>query len=376
MRIGFDVAQTCVERAGCAWYADSLARALANELSPEDELILYHHFGSWLNADTAAGTQIGATNVRMPLRKLSGREAKKVWADPDHRLLGGPDIVHANSYRAPRVKGARLVYTIYDVSYWTVPEFSTDENRLACQAGTLEALQRAEGFIFISHSAREEFDRVLPGWLSDRGVPSAVIPLGARGGALMRAASELAGDAYWLAVGNMEPRKNYAALLQSIPTYRSASTHPAPILIAGGDGWESESLKTEIAKHEADGSVRRLGYVKDEILESLYRNARGLIFPSWYEGFGLPVLEALARGCPVICSDRTSLREVGGDAVQFIDPSRPESIAHAMLCLENAANIESIRTAGRARAEQFSWSKTARQTMEFYQRVLKSPTQD
>jgi glycosyltransferase involved in cell wall biosynthesis len=373
MRIGFDVAQTCVERAGCAWYADSLARALAQILSPADELILYHHFGDWLNADTAQGTKIDSRSVKMPLRQLSAKEAKKVWADPADRRLGRPDIVHANSYRAPKIAGARLVYTIYDVSFWTVPEFTTDENRLSCQAGTLEAMARADGLIFISHSARAEFERVLPGWLGEHDIPTAVIHLGAR--APERAV--VAGlpripppsEPYWLAVGTIQPRKNYEALIHALPLYRNQSERPAPLILVGGGGWKSESLKREFTRLEREGAVRWLGYVDEPELHALYQHARGLLFPSWYEGFGLPVLEALGHGCPVICSDRTSLREVGGEAVRYIDPARPETIVDSMLALEHDVDITEVREAGRRQAEKFSWGRAARETLEFYTRV-------
>jgi glycosyltransferase involved in cell wall biosynthesis len=373
MRIGFDVAQTCVERAGCAWYADSLARALTKILSPADELILYHHFGDWLNADTAQGTRIDARSVKMPLLRLSAKEAKSVWSNPADRRLGRPDIVHANSYRAPKIAGARLVYTIYDVSFWTVPEFTTDENRVSCQAGTLEAMARADGFIFISHSARAEFERILPGWLGEHDIPTAVIHLGARDPERTvtagRPQTPPPSEPYWLAVGTIQPRKNYEALIHALPLYRRQSGRPAPLILVGGGGWKSESLKREFTRLEREGAVRWPGYVDEPELHALYGHARGLLFPSWYEGFGLPVLEAMSHGCPVISSDVTSLREVGGAAARYIDPSRPETIAEAMLALEEEADMAEVREASRRQAGKFSWERAARETLAFYARV-------
>lgn len=376
MRIGFDVAQTCVERAGCAWHADSLARALAKLVLPPDELFLYHHFGDWLNSSTERGTRVESRSVKMPLRRLSAKEAKAVWSDPANRCLGRPDIVHATSYRAPRITGARLVYTIFDVAFWTVPQFTTDENRVACLAGTLEALAHADGFVFISHSARDEFERVLPGWINEHHVPTAVIHLGPRQigrGPLAHIPHTVKGDErFWLVVGTAEPRKNYEAILSALPAYRKRSDSPAPVVFAGGGGWKSDALKAELARQQEAGSVRLLGYVDDSELAALYQNARGLLFPSWYEGFGLPVLEALSHGCPVVSSDRTSLREVGGDVVRYIDPARPESIVEAMLAIEKDPDIESAREAALAQAAKFSWGKAARETMNFYREVLSS----
>ncbi len=230
LRIGFDVAQTCQERAGCGWYADSLARALV-AAEPENEYYFYHHFGHWFNEHTDTGTHIDAPGAHSPLEALSREEAAAFWAEVRAGrtpLPGEPDIVHANSYQAPPVGGARLVFTVYDVSYWMHPEFTTDGNRLHCQDGVFAALQRADGFLFISESSHREFDRILPGWLERHGKPWAVTPLGQR----ERPAVENSTDAgttggdFWLAVGTLEPRKNYETLLDALDLYWSRSAAP------------------------------------------------------------------------------------------------------------------------------------------------------
>jgi glycosyltransferase involved in cell wall biosynthesis len=377
MRIGFDVAQTCGERAGCSWYADSLAHAMAEMLGPSDRLILYHQFGSWLNADTLGGTRLSSPRVTMPLSRHSRKDAAKVWADPGHSRLGRPDIVHANSYHVPRVRGARLILTVYDVSFWSVPQFTTDENRVACQRGVLRALGIVDGLLFISYSARAEFERFLPGWIEKRGLPVAVTHLGPRkapgddpAGSVVPPSTN---GPFWLAVGTLEPRKNYETLLAAVRLYRTQSAQLAPLLIVGGEGWKSAGLRREIAALESSGAVRYLGYVPESELANLYRSAQGLIFPSWYEGFGLPVLEAMGYGCPVISSDRTSLREVGGAAAQYVDPARPEAIAESMIALEENPDRAALREASRTQARQFSWAKTARETFAFYQQVLAMP---
>ncbi|OAI43285.1 hypothetical protein AYO41_02070 [Verrucomicrobia bacterium SCGC AG-212-E04] len=370
-----------MQRAGCGWYADALARAIAEVMSAEDELLLYHHFGDWINVRTDEGTVIEAPRVHMPLLQLTAREAARVWANPSDPLLGRPEIVHATSFRAPRVPGARLVFTVHDVAFWTVPEYTTDENRLACQTGMLQALDTADGLIFISQSTRDEFERILPGWADHRGLPTAVIhsaarKIGSPGGPSGALPAGLGGDAssslYWLAVGTIEPRKNYDALVRALQRYRERSARPVPIVFAGSDGWKSASLHEEFARLEREGSVRWLGYVSEPDLIALYQHARGLLFPGWYEGFGLPVLEAMGNGCPVISSDRTSLREVGGDAALYIDPAVPETIADAMLALEREADLTAIREAGHRQARKFTWEKTASETRQFYDVVLAS----
>ena len=149
------------------------------------------------------------------------------------------------------------------------------------------------------------------------------------------------------------------------------SARPRPLRIAGGGGWKSDALKQHLATLEAAGRVQRLGYVPDDELSRLYASAFGFVFPSWHEGFGLPVLEALGYGTPVICSDRASLPEVGGDAAMYVDPASAESICAAMLALEaDPGRRAALAEAGRRQAARFSWERTARETLAFYERVL------
>jgi glycosyltransferase involved in cell wall biosynthesis len=377
LRIAFDVAQTCQERAGCGWYADALIRALA-AVAPENTYLLYHHFDAWINPDTSAGTYLDAPGAEHPMRALGLEDAAELWRKlnlGEAPFPGAPDIVHANSHQAPRVGPARLVYTVHDLSFWTHPQYTTDANRLVCQQGLIAALDRADGLLFVSESTRRDFQRVLPGWLEASGTPSAVTLEGARALAPVPQDSPLAAPSdCWLAVGTLEPRKNYETLLDALNLYWPRSANPRPLLIAGGSGWKSETLKRRLAELETLGRVQLLGYVPDLELDQLYANARALIFPSWNEGFGLPVLEAMGRGCPVICSRLASLPEVGGDAVLYIEPAKAESICEAMLELEsNPSRREQMAAAGLEQAARFSWEKTARETLDFYERVLASP---
>ncbi len=128
--------------------------------------------------------------------------------------------------------------------------------------------------------------------------------------------------------------------------------------IVGGDGWKSDALKQRIATLETRGRVQRLGYVPDADLARLYARTQALVFPSWYEGFGLPVLEAMSHGAPVICGDHSSLKEVGGEAAIYVDPASAESIANAMLALEaNPARRTRLAEAGAAAGGPFQLGK-------------------
>ena len=369
MKIGFDVAQTCTERAGCAWYADSVLRAMV-ECAPQNEYILYHQFGDWINERTSAGTYVDHASVRMPSWDLDAKTSRELWSEGRTRtaFFGSPEIVQSNSFQAVQVPGAKLVFVIYDVSFWVHPEFTTESNRLNCQAGVLRALERADAFLFISESGMREFEKILPGWLARRHKPAAAIPLASR---IPVPAKRKKGGKFWLAVGSMEPRKNYTALFSAIDLYWRRSTNPLPTRIVAPKGWRNDDLTKRAAELENQGRVSLLGYVAEDRLTALYQNALALVFVSWYEGFGLPVLEAMQAGCPVICSDRSSLPEVGGDSVMYINPDSPESICEAMLRLEGDPGLQDrLLEKGQLRARLFTWQRTAQETLQFYERVL------
>ena len=374
MKIGFDVSQTCVERAGCGWFAHSLATELASLChETNDELILYHHFDKWINEDASQGTDASEYGALAPMQKMAPKEAAKLWSKINESaeiLPGQPDVVHANNFCAPVIKGSKLVYTIYDVSFWACPEFTTEANRLHCQDGILEGMKNAAAFVFISENTRQEFEDTFPGWLKVNNKPHIVIPLGVReySETLMRAGQ----STHWLTVGSLEPRKNHHAILDAMDLYWEKSERKLPLLIAGGAGWKSEALKSRILEMESQGKVQSLGYVPDSELPQLYATATGFLFASWHEGFGLPILEAMSLGCPIITSDRASLPEVGGDAPIYFDPSKPSQITDAMLRIELDADLQnSMSTASLKRAQLFTWKQAAIKLISFYKEITK-----
>jgi len=371
MRIGFDVAQTCVPKAGCGWVADLMARALAEE-APQDEFYLYHHFGTWLNEDTSKGTHLGRANIKEPLRSMSIETASELWtavSSGQRELPGHPEIVHSNCFQAPKVGSAKLVYTVHDLSFWVYPEFTTEVNRLVCQEGLLDAITRAAGFVFVSESTRNEFEKIFPGLCSRRNIAVAVAPNASRYLNLANSRTEMPSEG-WLAVGSLEPRKNYSALLDALERYWKRSMSPRRLTIAGGSGWKSEEIQRRIRELERRGLVRYLGYVPEEELRQLYSEALALIFPSHYEGFGLPIVEAMSQGCPVITRRNSSLEEVGGSAALYYNDT-VEDLVQCLLNLENSTQLylEHSRLS-LAQARKFDWGTTARSVLEFYRSLL------
>ena len=378
MKIGLDVAQTCAERAGCAWHADALARALITDgLQRGHSFELYHHFGDWINHDTSRGTMIDDARVTAPLRSMDSVAARKFWQDIEsgEPLPGKPDVVISFSFHAPKMPHTKLVYTVHDLVFWTYPEFATDVTRLLCQRELLQALARAAGFLFVSNHTRREFEMMLPGWLENTQRPYSLSPGASRfpPSAKPRAWSA---DSPWLMVGSLEPRKNHACALDAYEIYLARSSQKRPLIFAGSRGWKSESLHARIAALVDRGvPVRALGYIPDHELEQVYARSFALLAPSWHEGFGLPLAEAMAFGLPALSSLRASLPEIGGDVVRYIAPENPDGFAAAMLALEaDQENYARRAEAALARGRTFSWSTTANSVLEFVERLQVNPS--
>jgi alpha-1,3-rhamnosyl/mannosyltransferase len=169
-----------------------------------------------------------------------------------------------------------------------------------------------------------------------------------------------------LGVGTLEPRKNLITLLEAFALLPSYLTNRFQVVLAGKPGWRTTSLGKHLQSYGQRSSLVLTGYVSEEDLRSLYTSAEMFVFPSFYEGFGLPVLEALASGCPVIASTAPSLKEVAGSAAIFVDPkSPPEEWSRAMVRVAESAELrQSLGIAGREQARRFSWETCAQQTSE------------
>ena len=285
------------------------------------------------------------------------------------------DLVHSLANTAPAWGAFRQVVTVHDLIYQVVPE---------ARAGL-----RARGMRLLLPLAARRSDRVIVNAtatsedLQSRvGISSAkidIVPLGI--GSTQRAAplpeSQVrrwlgAGDrAIVLSVSAKLPHKNLPRLIGALATI-PASDRPL-LVLPGYPTPHEEELRRRAAQVDATDDVRLLGWVSAEQLESLYSAAACFVFPSLYEGFGLPVLEAMARDTPVACSDRGALLEVAGEAALLFDPESEQAIAAAIeRLLTDPAEAQRLRRAGHERVQRFTWSATARGTIRSYQRALET----
>jgi glycosyltransferase involved in cell wall biosynthesis len=380
MRIGFDISQTGNGKAGCGFFADSMIVALTS-IDETNEYILYPHFGtSFWDPDAKKATRkIELPNVSRKIVGMNFRDSMAFWQNSPpngENKIGNPDIIHANNYSCPKgLKKARVVYTLYDLNFLEHPEFSTEQNRWVCFNGVYDAANYADFIISISSYSRDRFLEVFPHYPVER---TRVVHLGNRlfsNGSETKQSKTLKGlepGRFWVAVGTLEPRKNLRRLLKAYVRYVESRTEtPLPLVLAGGKGWLEKDLEAFIHDLGLTGNVRLLGYVSDEDLTWLYSKCFSFVYPSLYEGFGLPVLEAMGLGAAVIASSATSLPEVAGEAAHYVNPFDELDIAEAFERLDNDVDYRTeLKRKAIAQAKKFSWEKSAAEVIDIYHQVM------
>jgi len=373
VRIALDVSQTCVEVGGCGWIAHQLAEALTKLANPEQEIVLYHHFGDWINTSTENGYKSTSPYVSSPILELTSKYARYLWHNIDKgasEFPGQPDIIHSHNFSAPKTGDIPLVYTVHDLAFWDVPKTTTEANRLLCQKGILESLHNAQAFVFPSQFTEMRFLNFFEDIVEKNRQRTVVVPWAGRF-AHSNEPKTFSENAPWLFVGSLDPRKNIRNMLQAFELYREKSSQERQLLIAGPRGWKTNFEAKHIESLERRGWVKHLGYLENSVLVQLYKNAFAFVWTSLYEGFGLPVVEAMSQGTPVITSHRASLPEVGGAAAIYCDPESIESIANAMLNLEeNDSHYSAISKDSLQQSQKFSWQNAAHSLLEVYNNLL------
>ena len=380
MKIGFDISQTGKDKAGCGYFADSLIQALTGA-DRENEYILYPHFGAsfWDPAGKKTTRNIDRRNVSRILIGNNFHESRTFWEHfPSHGedMLGKPDIVHANNFSCPRdFRRAKVVYTLYDMSFAIHPEFTSEQNRWTCFEGVFNASCYADFIIAISDYSRCSFLEIFPHYPAER---IRAVHLGSRFSSPAEdhpgpVVAGLLPDKFWLAVGTLEPRKNVRRLLRAYAAFLGRNQEGLPLVLAGGKGWLEDDLEEFICSLGIREHVKLLGYVTDEALTWLYKNCFAFLYPSLFEGFGLPVLEALSLGTAVVTSNTTSLPEVAGDAACYVDPLKEEELVVAMTRLMNDDGYRmELKSRAKSQARKFSWKGCAEEVLDIYGEVYKA----
>ncbi|MEJ2352917.1 MAG: glycosyltransferase family 1 protein [Anaerolineales bacterium] len=360
---------------GISRYVKNLARALPPELQPGEDLLVLHDSGqaiSWID------DLVRRHECRSKPVPISPFSLAQQWQIPRLLRKAGAHIYHSPYYLMPYRPGIPTVLTVYDLIPLRFPQFVSARARLLFRLAMTLALRASDQVIAISEATRQDLHRAFH--LPKERIHA--IPLAAGENFRPPAREEMERaraqynlpDEYVLYLGINKPHKNLPRLVEAWAqlTHRRAIDNQK-LVIAGA--WDPRYPQAEqlAANLNVDETIVFLGSIPEADLPALYGAARLFVFPSLYEGFGLPVLEALSCGTPVACSHTASLPEVAGEAAIYFDPAGPDKIAEALAkALNNAPLLEGLKARGLEQARKFTWRRTARQTLQVYRQARTS----
>ena len=379
MHIGFDISQTGSGKAGCGYFAHAMIQAIL-ELAPEHRYSLFPSFGDfYFDALMPIRNPYPGGNVHYGPRHLSRETARTFWTGSDAEAsLGRPDVVHSNNFWCPvQLASSRLIYTFYDMGFAVEPEWTTEANRVGCFDGVFRSAIAADWVVTISEASRLHYLSVFPHFPGDRIRvihPCSRFADATVEGKRPKAIENVAAGEYWLNVGTIEPRKNQRRLAEAYARYLALGGMPMPLVLAGGKGWLMEDFQKHLSDLGIAAHVVMTGYVSDEELIWLYRNCYANLYPSLFEGFGLPVLEGMQFGAPTLTSNSTSIPEVAGKAAILLAPEDAEGWAQAMLRLAaDKAERDRLSSAAREQAGRFVWKVSAAALLQLYDEASAAP---
>ncbi len=343
---------------------------LLSGLSAIDEL----HVVAAINHHLITESKFLDESIQKKTLHPAGNIARLLYGLPTLCRQSAADVLHV-TYVAPFFIRCPLVVSVHDISFKRFPEFFSPRDRLLFATLLPMSLRRANAVLTISKHAKAE---ILESWPFLKGRVH-VIPLAAASifrpviiDKLAESILEKHGitSQFILAVGNLQPRKNIGRLIQAF-SHVHQSFKNYKLVIVGKDHWQSSTLYTLVENLGLVHSVIFTGYVPADELAFLYNAAQLFVYPSLYEGFGLPILEAMACGTPVISSNTSSMPEVTGSAALMVDPTNIEEITQAIFQVLSDSDLrQRLSELGLLQAQCFSWQRTARETLVIYKSVV------
>jgi len=369
MRIAFDGTTLRPGRTGVGYYTEHLLHHLARE-APDEEIVVVSNRTIDTTAPLPANVGTADEGWRTP---------RMVWMQLQApRLLRGlgADVAHFTNGMMPIAVSVPTVVTIHDMSLTLYPRFHPTRRVLLNKPLVDLAARRADAIITVSESARRDImglyklsrDRVHV--VHEAAAPSFGPVCDEARIARVRAKYGL-GERVILYVGTIEPRKNLPKLIDAFAAgWRAGDLRDHQLVCAGPYGWLSRGVERQLDALQIGDAIRFTGYVPFSDLPVLYSLAEVFVFPSMYEGFGLPVIEAMACGTPVVTGRNSSLAEVAGGAIQHVDRLDADALGAAMVALaRDPRRRAELSARGLRRARMFSWQRAARETLAIYESV-------
>jgi glycosyltransferase involved in cell wall biosynthesis len=383
MKIAFDISQTGTAKAGCGFYAAALIDELLKTVGTHDFMLLTSFGDFFHDPAMALSSACRYRGVSYGPRLKSRNEAESFWRNSKQvaSLFADIDVVHANNFWCPPRWGhgdqprPSLIYTVYDLSFAENPEWTTEANRLGCFNGMFNASLCADWFVAISDATRKCFLHHFPH------VDPSRVKLIYPASRFDRDENKIikkppahhlfhTGNPFFLSVGTIEPRKNQRFLVKAYHRYRAAGGLPIPLVLAGGKGWLMEDFDAYLSSSPWSRDIHLLGYVSEAELAWLYTHCLANLYPSNYEGFGLPVLEGMGMGAVTIAANRTSLPEIVGDAGLLLGCSDLEGWAEALSMVSRDQNIvRKLSVAAKERASLFNWATSTDALLSLYEQA-------
>jgi len=372
MRLGLLVYSLDRPLTGIGRYILGLARALTiSDGSPETVLLQAGGLGPLASETRLRPRVLPGCRLLPGLMTLGNvtipRAAKQLGLDVVHDPIGVMPFLFGAG-------GARTVVTIHDVFAWSCPGTSTLLDTLIYRHWLPRLLPRVDAVITDSEASKADIVRFLG--VSPAGIcviypgVSQALRAGPKSAAGTVGSKYGLPECYILFVGSVEKRKNLRGLLRAYALLRQRGEQ-SPLVVVGARRWKYSQILKTLKELDLGKDVIFTGYVPDADLPAVYSGADLFVFPSFYEGFGLPPLEAMACGTPVVCSNAASLPEVVGDAAVMVDPYDVEGLAEAMRRVLACAGLRAeLRAKGLERARQFTWERAARETIDVYRKVL------
>lgn len=362
------------EQSGVGKYTREVASRLALQQQQFQIMYYYGYFSRRIPNVEEQGTgcsllsQLKQSLVAYPLLKRICRKAVHLVSP---LLAGQYDLYFEPNFALqPGIRANRTVITVHDFSCFLHPEWHPADRVAYMEQHMWPSLERADMIITVSEAMRREAVEQF-GLDASRvttilnGVDHQRYQVPTVDGVRALRQSWRLPEQFILFVGTVEPRKNLKNVLLAYKALPQDVRNAFPLLLAGGKGWNNAELHDLM---DSIPQVRQLGFVPETDLPTLYGAASLMVYPSWYEGFGLPVVEAMACGCPVLTSDHPALTEVGGDAVVSVPPADVDGLREAMrMMLEDTVLQEKLRRVGPLRAARFNWDVSAHQHGELFQ---------
>lgn len=370
MRVGFDLNPVTSTRTGIGNYCYYLMKGLLS-LHPEMEILGLSSGGVQVELGELSG-RVSHRHVGVPTRLLYSWWQAVGRPEAD-RLLGGVDVFHATNFFLPPSRLAARVLTVHDLAFLARPELCDPVVVRPFSRRIRKFAREADGLLVYSNSTKRDVmqyldvdpSRIVTAALAVDEALCPMLPEAARSQLAERFGLQ---GPFILFVGTIEARKNALNLVRAFG--RLAKEIPHKLVLVGGRGYRSGEVFAAVSELGLDGRVVEMGYLPDYLqLRAFYSAADLFVFPTHYEGFGLPVLEAMACGCPVVTSANSSMREVAGEAALYAEPDSAEDLAQKIRrALGDTALREDLVVLGQDRAKAFSWEACAAATYDLYER--------